>query len=562
MSSTIKINGNFFQLYDTATGDEIIRSNRANTTFSIDSSDVFSFYFDSPVKTQFPLGTPTEVYPFNFDFADLIDSRTGLAFVSVADLETYLSETLCGVLVGSDPLKEDKINKVSDFTVIDEITYPNTKAVVGLLSGLTAYFFYKTASAVVPAYYQMKTDPSGGALQTIVTAGIISGQKLTTFITNTGSPNITFLPSGVVRVNIHADKSVGTKDVQLYAVISKRILAGTETVIVTTGYSTLLPLGGASADYFVDGSITAGVPLLSTDLLLVDIYAYCPLGGSAPTITLGVEDNTAARLELPSGTVDLSGKENTANKQNSLTVDGTGVKFPTVDAVNAGLALKEDKILKDASGGYVGKTLQNINFVNVANTFTSFFTNLNTAARTYTFPNRTGTIADNTDLALKQSTSGKDASNGYAGLTLLKINFKNVANTFTSFFTNTNTAARTYSFQDRDGTIADGTDLALKENTANKQNSLSVDGTGVKFPTVDAVNSFGITVDCTDNLTGTFALSYAYKINSITNITGAPTVTILDDGAAYTLTNTIAANSVMQITANISSRFQLNIQKV
>jgi hypothetical protein len=37
---------------------------------------------------------------------------------------------------------------------------------------------------------------------------------------------------------------------------------------------------------------------------------------------------------------DLSGKENSANKQNSLAVDGTGVKFPTVDAVNAGLATK------------------------------------------------------------------------------------------------------------------------------------------------------------------------------------------------------------------------------
>ena len=33
-------------------------------------------------------------------------------------------------------------------------------------------------------------------------------------------------------------------------------------------------------------------------------------------------------------TIDLSGKENTANKQNSLTADGTGTKFPTVDAVN------------------------------------------------------------------------------------------------------------------------------------------------------------------------------------------------------------------------------------
>lgn len=32
--------------------------------------------------------------------------------------------------------------------------------------------------------------------------------------------------------------------------------------------------------------------------------------------------------------------ENAANKQNSLAVDGTGIKYPTVDATNAGLALK------------------------------------------------------------------------------------------------------------------------------------------------------------------------------------------------------------------------------
>ena len=47
-------------------------------------------------------------------------------------------------------------------------------------------------------------------------------------------------------------------------------------------------------------------------------------------------------------------------------------------------------------------------------------------------------------------TTNKDASNGYAGLTLFKINFKNALNTFTSFFTNTNTASRTYTFKDAD----------------------------------------------------------------------------------------------------------------
>jgi hypothetical protein len=68
---------------------------------------------------------------------------------------------------------------------------------------------------------------------------------------------------------------------------------------------------------------------------------------------------------------------------------------------------------------------------------------------------------------LFQTLLNKDASGGYAGLTLFKINFKNAANTFTSFFTNLNTAARTYTFQDRDGIIADDTDLALKASLAS-----------------------------------------------------------------------------------------------
>jgi hypothetical protein len=64
-------------------------------------------------------------------------------------------------------------------------------------------------------------------------------------------------------------------------------------------------------------------------------------------------------------------------------------------------------------------------------------------------------------------TTNKDATGGYVGLTLFKINFKNALNTITSFFTNANTIARTYTFQDRDGTIADNTDLALKAPLAS-----------------------------------------------------------------------------------------------
>lgn len=57
-------------------------------------------------------------------------------------------------------------------------------------------------------------------------------------------------------------------------------------------------------------------------------------------------------------------------------------------------------------------------------------------------------------LASTQTVSGlKTFLSGMFGL-------RNVANTFTSFFTNSNTAARTYTLQNRDGTLLDTTDLA------------------------------------------------------------------------------------------------------
>ncbi len=71
-------------------------------------------------------------------------------------------------------------------------------------------------------------------------------------------------------------------------------------------------------------------------------------------------------------------------------------------------------------------------------------------------------------------TSNKDISGGYVGMTLFKHNFRNVANTFTSFLTNSNTAARTYTFQDSDGTIAHLSDISGLVPTSR---TLTINGT-------------------------------------------------------------------------------------
>lgn len=81
--------------------------------------------------------------------------------------------------------------------------------------------------------------------------------------------------------------------------------------------------------------------------------------------------------------------------------------------------------------------------------------------------NKPISTATQTALNLKQDASAKDASGGYAGLAGYNINFKNVAGTFTSAFTNTNTAARTYTFPDKNITIAGISDIPTIVGFAN-----------------------------------------------------------------------------------------------
>ena len=69
------------------------------------------------------------------------------------------------------------------------------------------------------------------------------------------------------------------------------------------------------------------------------------------------------------------------------------------------------------------------------------------------------------------------------------------------------------------------------------------------------------TVELMDALTVDFYAPYDLKINSTTNIKNAPTITIQDDGAAYTLTNTIAVGSKITVTASVAGVTNLNITK-
>lgn len=237
------------------------------------------------------------------------------------------------------------------------------------------------------------------------------------------------------------------------------------------------------------GSGTAGA-ILKGDLWTISVAGN--VGGHIVTAgdilralvdTPGQTDGNWAITENNLGYV----AENSTNKSSNVNTDqASTIKYPTVKSVfDWATGLFQTLLNKDASGGYAGLTLFKINFKNAANTFTSFFTNINTAARTYTFQDKDGTIADIADvnakvadaindgittiapsqnvvfdaLALKEVSANKNASSGYVGLSTFDIQFKNTAGTFTSLFTNANTAIRTYTFPNTTGTIALTSDI-------------------------------------------------------------------------------------------------------
>lgn len=128
---------------------------------------------------------------------------------------------------------------------------------------------------------------------------------------------------------------------------------------------------------------------------------------------------------------------------------------------------------------------------------------------------------------IPENLANKDISGGYAGLTLLKINFKNALNTFTSFFTNSNTASRTYTFPDKDGTVAMTSDITSGSWITKTGNYTAVNGDriavntsgGAVSITLPATPTTGMYVEFTDG-GGAFATNAMTVLRNSSTIMG------------------------------------------
>ena len=90
-------------------------------------------------------------------------------------------------------------------------------------------------------------------------------------------------------------------------------------------------------------------------------------------------------------------------------------------------------------------------------------------------------------------------------------------------------------------------------------------GAGLEYQTSTALwidASIQYTIELIDALTVDFYAPYNMSIDTVTNIKNSPTITLQDDGAAYTLGATIAVGSKVTVTASVAGVANLTISKI
>lgn len=288
---------------------------------------------------------------------------------------------ISGINTGDQTLEslgaEPTANKVVDFSVVDNITFPTTEAVNNQITDLvptvvdsvmegyqktqssTALtFMFSGTNSDISTYkkcfdllnYTAGASANNGGISTSTTPVL-----QVAFATEPSYPNLTVIPIGNILIHFETQKGAGSNSYHSYVEIYKRNLAGTETLLLTSDNSSTT----ASND-LIQNTVVAVNPalinLLSTDRLVFKIYSVMTSGTA--TITSYFDDATMTRVELPfvvdlttyATLTDLALKEDSSNKQTDLTASAT--KFPTVNAVNTGLATKEDSISAGTTSQY------------------------------------------------------------------------------------------------------------------------------------------------------------------------------------------------------------------
>jgi hypothetical protein len=158
-----------------------------------------------------------------------------------------------------------------------------------------------TAASDIPTYFKLVssiTDPSFDAVAVNVSTGAITtaNQFISALVT---TPNVIVGNPGVLNISTIGNirRTAGTGNAEFYFEVWKRNLAGTETLITTSG-STPPVFNGVYAEFSASALWNDGI-FLATDRIVLKFYGKRVAGGSNPTYDFQFGGSIPVRSLVP-----------------------------------------------------------------------------------------------------------------------------------------------------------------------------------------------------------------------------------------------------------------------
>lgn len=327
----------------------------------------------------------------------------------------------------------------------------NGEKIMGLLEDLTLDVNNTTAKLIYK-------DATTGWIVAAVTGA--TNVNTTAWTSLTGNPTTTLV------TNLNADLLDGQEGSYYSPAVGSASIVTTGTIATGTWNATAIADGkiasaltGKTYNGLTVSTVTANTIVLTNGTTTFTVNTSGTIGSAAYTASSAYATSaqgTLATNALPASSFSdagVTGKLITGYVSGAGTVAATDTILQAINKLNGNDALKlPSSSFTDA--GVTGKLL------------TGYVSGAGAVAATDTILQAINKLNGND--ALRETASNKNATGGYAGLSGYNIILKNNANTFSNLFASTSTAARTWTMPDASGTIALTSDIpSAATNLAN-----------------------------------------------------------------------------------------------